>query len=160
MSVTANTAKFTRACSGPTMRSRQLSQDVSLEPSAPFEKIPELFRSAYPLLVPSRIEGFNTTILEAAHFGVPAIGSDTVGIRDFIRHGETGLLFKEADAEGLAKAMSELSAQPALRDMLGQNAKVAAKDYFGTKVADSFLAAAGVVVPALQINPGGVPACS
>jgi glycosyltransferase involved in cell wall biosynthesis len=112
---------------------------VSLEPAAPFESVPALMRSAYALVVPSKVEGFNTTILEAAHFGVPSVASDTPGISDFVRDGETGMLFPENDAQGMAKAMHALLSDPALRDALGRNARAAALPYRPDRVADSFL---------------------
>jgi glycosyltransferase involved in cell wall biosynthesis len=78
-----------------------LGQELTREAAVPFERAHELLRSAYALVVPSRIEGFNTTLLEAAHFGVPSVAADTVGINDFVRPGETGLLFPEDDAAGV-----------------------------------------------------------
>lgn len=149
-----------------TVRNDYLTQYVALEAAVAFEKVPELMRSAYALVVPSRIEGFNTTILEAAHFGVPSIASDVSGIRDFVKHGETGLLFAENDAAGLAAALKSLSANPALRDELGRKARAAAAPYRPGKVAQDFLTEASAAVPALKIGeapgadpyPQGVPA--
>ncbi|GEM_PF-1243526 len=147
-----------------TIRNDYLTEYVSLEPAVAFDQVPELLRSAYALVVPSRVEGFNTTILEAAHFGVPAIASDVQGIRDFVRNGETGLLFPENDAAALAAALKNLSADPALRDELGRKARVAAERYRPERVAASFLAEIREAVPALgqaagkQPDPQGVPA--
>jgi glycosyltransferase involved in cell wall biosynthesis len=135
------------------IRVRSLAQQVVIEGAASFEKVPELLRSAYALVVPSRIEGFNTTILEAAHFGVPSIGSDTVGIRDFIRHGETGLLFPENDDAALARAMGSLDADPALRDELGRKASEAARPYHPGSQADAFMAEAEKAAPGLRAAP-------
>lgn len=131
------------------IRRKALAQYVALEGAAPFDKVPDLLRSAYALIVPSRIEGFNTTILEAAHFGVPAVAADTAGIRDFVRHGETGLLFPENDAAGLADALERLSADPALRNALGDRARAAAAPYRPERVADAFLAGAETVLPGM-----------
>jgi glycosyltransferase involved in cell wall biosynthesis len=111
--------------------------------------VPQLLRSAYALVVPSRIEGFNTTVLEAALFGVPAIASDTLGLRDFIRPGETGLLFRENDAEDLARTLKDLDGRPALRDEMGRKARAAAEAYRPEAQADAFLAEAEKSVPAL-----------
>jgi glycosyltransferase involved in cell wall biosynthesis len=149
-----------------TIRNDYLTEYVALDAAVAFDKVPDLMRSAYALVVPSRIEGFNTTILEAAHFGVPAIASDVSGIRDFVKHGETGLLFAENDAAGLAAALKTLSADPALRDELGRKARAAAAPYRPDKVAQAFLAEASLVVPALkagtgtgtEADPMGVPA--
>ena len=135
------------------IRVRVLSGCVSLETAVSFEAVPGLLRSAYALVVPSRVEGFNTTILEAARFGVPSVGSDTVGIRDFIRHGETGLLFPEGDAAALAEALEALAADPARRDELGRKARDAARPYRAFEVADTFLREVAAVAPALRLHP-------
>jgi glycosyltransferase involved in cell wall biosynthesis len=132
-----------------TVRNDYLTEYVGVEDAVPFEKVPELLRSAYALVVPSRIEGFNTTILEAAHFGVPAIASDVQGIRDFVRDGETGLLFPEDDAAALAAALKRLSADPALRDELGRKARAAAASFRPERVAEAFLREAATIAPAL-----------
>jgi glycosyltransferase involved in cell wall biosynthesis len=121
------------------VRMQALSGVVALEPAAKFSLVPELLRSAYALILPSRMEGFNTTLLEAAHFGVPAIASDTHGIREFVVHGETGLLFEENNAQALANAMETLAANPELRDQLGQKAKLAALPFKPKAVAQTFL---------------------
>ena len=131
------------------IRHYTLSGNVGLEAAVPFDKVPDLLRSAYALVVPSRIEGFNTTILEAAYFGVPTVAADTPGIRDFVRDGETGLLFPENDAAGLAAALKRISADPGLRDSLGQRARAAAAPYRPAKVADAFLAQAEFLVPGM-----------
>jgi glycosyltransferase involved in cell wall biosynthesis len=138
-----------------TIRNKYLTQYVALEDAVAFEKVPDLLRSAYALVVPSRMEGFNTTILEAAHFGVPAVASDVPGIRDFVRHGETGLLFPEEDAAGLAAALKALSADPALRDELGRKARAAAEPYRSERVADSFLSEAAQAAPGLGLSSRG-----
>lgn len=135
-----------------TIRHNALAHFVALEGAAAFEKVPDLLRSAYALVVPSRIEGFNTTILEAAHFGVPAVASDAQGIRDFVIDGETGLLFSENDAAGLAAALRKLSADPELRNALGRKAKRAAAPFRPDSVAQSFLCGIGAVAPAMGVH--------
>jgi glycosyltransferase involved in cell wall biosynthesis len=138
-----------------TIRNDYLTEFVVLEAAVSFDKVPELLRSAYALVVPSRIEGFSSTILEAAWFGVPAIASDVQGIRDFVRHGETGLLFPENDAAALAEALQSLSANPALRDELGRKARAAVEPYRPGRVADVFLAGIAECAPGLV--PGELP---
>jgi glycosyltransferase involved in cell wall biosynthesis len=126
-----------------------LGGQAVLEGPAAYDQVPDLLRGAYALVVPSRVEGMNTTILEAARFGVPAVGSDTVGVRDFVRPGETGLLFPEGDAGALARALLALAGDPSLRDALGARAREAALPYSGGRVAEAFLAAVSASVPGL-----------
>lgn len=56
------------------------------------ERKAELLQRAHILLVPGLREGFGINVLEAASVGVPAIGYAVPGLRDSIRHGETGYL--------------------------------------------------------------------
>lgn len=135
------------------IRKHALAGNISVEPAASFDQVPRILRGAYALLVPSRIEGFNTTILEAAHFGVPTVGSDTVGIRDFVRHGDTGLLHAENDAVALAEAIGTLAADRPLRDAMGERARLAALPYRAERVADLFLAAVTAAFPIFSAAP-------
>jgi glycosyltransferase involved in cell wall biosynthesis len=131
------------------VRMKALSGTVALEAAASFDRVPELLRSAYALVVPSRMEGFNTTLLEAAHFGVPAVAADTLGIRDFVRHDDTGILFRENDAAALAEALRNLAADPERRDALGRNARKAAASFRPEIVVEEFLAGVADLAPGL-----------
>jgi glycosyltransferase involved in cell wall biosynthesis len=68
------------------------------------EKV-ELYRGARVFVNPSEKEGWGLTILEANACGVPAVASDVPGLRDSVRHEETGLLVPHGDVEALAAAL-------------------------------------------------------
>jgi glycosyltransferase involved in cell wall biosynthesis len=118
-----------------------LGSIVSLEHAAPFERMADLYRSTYALVLPSVVEGYPTTVLEAATFGVPAIATETIGNSDAISHQETGLLFPPGDAEGLAVAMLLLARDSDLRDRLGGNARERSKKFTIKNTADVFVKA-------------------
>ena len=86
------------------------------------EKI-ALFRAAWANLFPSPKEGWGITVIEAAACGTPSIASDSPGLRDSVRHGETGYLVPHGDVEALAGRMLELAASPALVARLGAAAR-------------------------------------
>lgn len=67
-----------------------------------------ILRRAHLLLVPSIREGFGINVIEAAASGTPAVGYNVHGLRDSIRHGETGYLVGSAD-EAAQKAIELLS---------------------------------------------------
>jgi glycosyltransferase involved in cell wall biosynthesis len=56
-----------------------------------------LLRRAHVLIVPSVREGFGINVIEAASVGTPAVGYNVPGLRDSIRHCETGYLADSAD---------------------------------------------------------------
>ena len=62
------------------------------------------------LVLPSEAEGFGLALIEAMAAGVPVVGADVPGIRDVIRHGETGLL---ASPDTLADAIASVRDDPA-----------------------------------------------
>jgi glycosyltransferase involved in cell wall biosynthesis len=74
------------------------------------------------LCLPSYREGFGGVVIEAAAMGVPAIGTDIVGLRDAIVADVTGLLVPSKDSEKLKSAMEYLLSNDAICKKLGQNA--------------------------------------
>jgi glycosyltransferase involved in cell wall biosynthesis/O-antigen/teichoic acid export membrane protein len=67
---------------------------------------------AHCLLVPSVREGWGMVVVEANSVGTPSVGYDVPGIRDSIRHGETGWLTNAGDPAGLARAAVDLLHDP------------------------------------------------
>jgi glycosyltransferase involved in cell wall biosynthesis len=65
-------------------------------------------------------EGIPRALLEAAAMGKPLITTDTVGCREVVDDGVTGLLVPVKDAEALARAMMHLLHNPAMRAQMGK----------------------------------------
>ncbi|MFC3518082.1 glycosyltransferase family 4 protein [Streptomonospora nanhaiensis] len=59
----------------------------------------------------SEFEGWGLTVIEAAGLGVPTVAYDVDGLRDSVRHGETGWLVREGEelTDVVAAALAELS---------------------------------------------------
>jgi glycosyltransferase involved in cell wall biosynthesis len=89
----------------------------------PEERKRELFRAAWANLFPSPKEGWGLTVMEAAGCGTPSLASDSPGLRDSVRQGETGYLVPHGDAEALAARMLELVRDPGLVGRLGSAAR-------------------------------------
>src|SRR6185295_6341267 len=71
------------------------------------EKI-ALYRGARVFVNPSEKEGWGLTILEANACGVPSVASEVPGLRDAVRHDETGLLVPYGDVAACAEAILRL----------------------------------------------------
>jgi glycosyltransferase involved in cell wall biosynthesis len=82
------------------------------------EKV-RLLRSTWANVFPSPKEGWGITVVEAAACGTPSIASDSPGLRDSVRHGESGFLVPHGDVAALAARMTELAGDPALVTRLG-----------------------------------------
>jgi glycosyltransferase involved in cell wall biosynthesis len=67
----------------------------------------ELMRRAHVIAVTSVKEGWGLIVTEANSQGTPAVAYDVDGLRDSVRHGQTGLLTAQSPA-ALARAMVEL----------------------------------------------------
>ncbi len=83
----------------------------------------ELLRTAWANLFPSPKEGWGITNVEAAACGTPSIASDSPGLRDSVRHGETGFLCPHGDVATRAARRLALAGNPALVERLGRQAR-------------------------------------
>src|SRR2546423_12079894 len=67
-----------------------------------------LLRRAWALVFASPKEGWGITNLEAAASGTPVVASNSPGIRESVRDGQTGYLVPHSDVQAMAEAMSRL----------------------------------------------------
>jgi glycosyltransferase involved in cell wall biosynthesis len=107
----------------------QLAGELGLDRAVVFhgfasdERKIDLMRSAWAHVFPSPKEGWGITVIEAAACGTPSLASDSAGLRDSVRHGETGFLVPHGDVEALAARMIELADSPALVARMGERAR-------------------------------------
>lgn len=95
-----------------------------------------LLRRAWGLVFASPKEGWGITNLEAAACGTPVVASNSPGIRESVRHGETGYLVRHGDVEGMAAAMGRLANDGALVERLGSQARVFAESFTWERAAE------------------------
>lgn len=70
--------------------------------------------------VTSSAESFGMTLVEAMRCGLPVVSTDCpVGPREILRDGEDGLLVRTGDAEAIARGLSRLMSDDALRQEMG-----------------------------------------
>lgn len=92
-----------------------LGASVVFRESVPETELFNLFQQYDIYLFPSLYEPFSLTLIHALAAGVPTVASATGGNVEIVRHADTGMLFKPADANGLAEQVCRLVADPALR---------------------------------------------
>jgi glycosyltransferase involved in cell wall biosynthesis len=83
----------------------------------------------------SRTEGFPNSVVEAMAAGRPVVGTDVVGIRDAVRHEETGLLVPPGDPVALAAALRRLLNDPDLARRMGEQGRTWARQAFRSAAA-------------------------
>ncbi|MFN2566886.1 MAG: glycosyltransferase family 4 protein [Gemmatimonadaceae bacterium] len=95
-----------------------------------------LLRRAWGLVLASPKEGWGITNLEAAASGTPVVASDSPGIRESVRNGETGFLVAHGDVAAMAGAMRTLAESSALVRRLGERARRFAEGFTWDRAAD------------------------
>ncbi len=100
-----------------------------------------LLRQGNVFVMPSRIdrrinwqEGFGIAFVEAAAFGVPAVGSRSGGIPEAVVDGETGILVPEESSGDLANALIFLYRNSEARRRMGAAARERARSQFSPEV--------------------------
>ncbi|MCK5842270.1 MAG: glycosyltransferase family 4 protein [Candidatus Sabulitectum sp.] len=78
---------------------------------------------------PSAKEGWGLTVIEANCCGTPVVASDSDGLRDSVKNGETGILVRHEDPSALADALESILTNSKKRDELSRNALVWAKSF-------------------------------
>jgi glycosyltransferase involved in cell wall biosynthesis len=101
----------------------QLERAVVFHGFVSEERKIDLMRAAWANVFPSPKEGWGITVIEAAACGTPSLASASPGLRDSVRHGETGFLVAHGDVEGLAARMVEVADSPPLVARLGERAR-------------------------------------
>lgn len=88
----------------------------------PNEKLPEELNKSKIFILPSFYEGNPKTLLEAMACGLPVIGTNVIGIKEIIKHGENGYLCGTS-AEAIKEAIMEVMNSENLRHKIGMNAR-------------------------------------
>lgn len=87
----------------------------------------ELLQSSWVHVLTSPREGWGIANLEAAACGTPTVASDSPGLRDSVRHGETGFLVPHGDVSVLTGCLESVLASDELRRTLGRSARLMAE---------------------------------
>ena len=117
------------------------------------DAIAEVYREIDVYVMNSLQESFGVAAAEAMASAVPVVASDVGGVRTLVRSGDTGLLVKPADPEGLAAALAEFANYPDLAESCRQRGCARVRSRFEwhdsvTQLATLLRAAATSHVPA------------
>ena len=102
---------------------RRLNLDERVRFVGRQNRIEELAGIADVFLLPSELESFGLSALEAMACDVPVVGSDAGGLPEVVKHTETGFLLPVGDIEGMAARTLEILKDDEHHRALGQAAR-------------------------------------
>ena len=99
----------------------------------------EAYASADIFVFPSLTETFGQVVLEAMSSGLPVVAFDSEGVRDLVRHAQTGFLLPSSAPLALADRIEFLLAHPEERVLFGERARQEAARYSWSSIMDTLL---------------------
>jgi glycosyltransferase involved in cell wall biosynthesis len=100
-----------------------------------------LYSASDTMVIPSRVDNFPNTGVEAMACGVPVVAFDTCGLPDIVSHQKTGWLAKAFDTEDLARGISWVLADEDRLSQLGKSSRIHAEaNYSYPIVASQYIA--------------------
>jgi glycosyltransferase involved in cell wall biosynthesis len=105
-----------------------IATDVVFEPAT--RDVARWMRAIDVFVLPSLSEAFSNSLMEAMACGCAVVASEAGGNPELVAHGETGLLFRTADAADLAAALQLLIENDCLRTELGAAAVRSIRERF------------------------------
>ncbi len=98
------------------------------------QRMKEIYEEADLIVFPSHREGLPKALLEAAAIGRPIVAFDVPGVREFIKHNQTGLLAKFGDIATLGSYCLDFLNQPVLRDTITRAARLDVEQNFAESI--------------------------
>jgi glycosyltransferase-like protein len=100
-----------------------IEKNVVFKDFVPDGGLPRYYRECDVYVLPSRMEGWGLTLMEAMAFKKPVIAYRVGGIPELVDHGKNGLLLDFGDIKGLAKSIVDVLTDKKLATRLGKAAR-------------------------------------
>jgi len=133
---------------------------VRFEGHVEHAQVPELLRTFDIYVAVSRedSESFGVAVIEASACGVPVIVSDVGGLPEVVDDGKSGLIIPRDAPMCLARALTQLAADPALRRRLGSAGRQKVmREYEWAHCVDQMIATYAEVIDEVDAHPQEVP---
>lgn len=109
---------------------RQALSKVKFITRVDLSELPTYYRSADVCVVPSVYDNSPYTCLEAMACGRPVVGTSAGGTKEYVLHGQCGLIVPPRDSQALASAIITLLQDGKLRLSMGKSARQRVVDKF------------------------------
>lgn len=113
---------------------RELIRELGLESHVQMlgsrSDVPRLLGAVDLALLTSLSEGIPLALIEAMATGLPVVATRVGGMPEVVMEGVTGLLAPVGASDELAKAILDLAENPELRERMGTQARIRARDEF------------------------------
>jgi glycosyltransferase involved in cell wall biosynthesis len=126
-------AGCSRSAVFPLLEHAGIADRAEVIPSPTDDELASLYRGASLAVVPSLIEGFGLTALEAMACGVPVVASKAASIPEVV--GDAALLVDPLDPQAIAQAVHWLLTQPGVRDSMIVRGVERAREFSWARVA-------------------------
>ncbi|MFH1119646.1 MAG: glycosyltransferase [Bacteroidota bacterium] len=103
------------------------------------ENVDLLYSRAGIYVLPSVLEGFPNSLCEAMAAGLPSVCFDSLAYEDIFIPGSSGMVVEKDNISGLASALKLLINDPDERNRIGQNARLACKQFDVNSVGERVL---------------------
>lgn len=95
-----------------------------------YRNMPQFYSSGDMLALPSLLESFPLSVLEAMACGLPVVASDVGDVAQLVKDGETGFLTAKGDYLTVATRINQLLGDEALRERMGKNAGGLVREHY------------------------------
>lgn len=138
----SNQLHWILAGDGPLLQEfkNQFPSHVTFTGFLPQEQLAEIYASSDLFFFPSSTETFGNVVLEAMSAGLPVIGANAGGVKELIKHGETGMLCQPRDVASFLSALESIFSDPPLRETMGKAARRFALSQSWDKIFDNLFA--------------------
>ena len=103
------------------------------------DTLPYYYSAAEVLVMPSHYESFGMVALEAMACGTPVIASQVGGLAYLVKDGETGYHVPYDSPEILSEKLGALLCEGDLRNQMGEQAAIHAREYTWDKIAEKII---------------------